>query len=152
MKHDIIYKTDNQNYRYYSQRWGYESEKVIQFIYNIDEVYNDNILPCKIFNIGITFPNKNYKIVRTKSRIFVIEHIISGKGYLLINGKKFNLEAGDTYILEEGSSHTYYSDKNEPFKKIWINFYSYCYGDFLKSLQLNNIFYFKKIDIEPFFK
>lgn len=151
MKHDIIYKNVEKNYKYYSQRWGYENEKTIKFIYNLDEVYVDNILPCKVFNMGITYPNSHYKIVRAKSRIFIIEHVISGKGYLLVNGKKFTLEAGDTYILEQGSSHTYYADEKNPFKKIWINFYSYCYGDFLKSLNMNDIYYFKKINIEPFF-
>lgn len=151
MKHDICKRVESEKYKYYSQRWGYEKEKIIKFIYDLDDVYIDRTYPCKVLNIGITFPNPNYKIVRANCRIFVIEYILSGKGYLIINGKKFTLEAGDTYILEKGTSHTYYSDKKDPFKKIWVNFYSYSYGDVLKSLDLNGIYHFPKVNLEDYF-
>lgn len=71
---------------------------------------------------GVTYPNKNYSICRPTSPLSCIEYVISGKGHLAVNGKKYTVKAGDTYFLHEGDDHHYYSDKNDPWTKIWINF------------------------------
>lgn len=41
-------------------------------------------------------------------------------------------------MLLPGSSHKYWADKNKPFKKLWINFFSDIFTDIIYKLQLNN--------------
>ena len=71
---------------------------------------------------GTTYPNKSYNMNRPNSPLSCIEYVVSGKGHLVVNGKKYTVKAGDTYFLHEGDDHLYYSDKTDPWTKIWINF------------------------------
>lgn len=102
------------------------------FIYNLED--DRNIITVE--NIGITYPDPNYHIVRTKEQnnYFVFEYVISGKGYLEVDGNKYSLNEGDVYILEPGKAHRYYSDKKDPFKKIWINIFGDFFIDIFKRL------------------
>ena len=92
--------------------------------------------PFMIWSFGITHPDPNYFIERKNSAHFVIEYVISGKGFLICNDKKYALEAGDVYILEPGSQHRYYPDAKDPFEKIWINFQSDLFARTLKEFNL----------------
>ncbi len=80
-------------------------------------------LPLCVRMAGITHPNENYRIERSKERngIFVFEYCIEGCGHLTIDGKAFSVKKGDTYILTPHTDQCYYADKNDPYKKIWVN-------------------------------
>lgn len=98
-----------------------ESSDVLQ-----EEIYafpDAEALPLRIVMAGITYPDPNYRIERKKSRnrIFVFEYVMEGRGHLLIDGTRYSVCAGDTYLLTPNTEQCYYADKNEPFKKIWIN-------------------------------
>ncbi len=91
-----------------------------------EEIYafgDEGVLPLRIVMAGITYPDLNYRIERKRelNHIFVFEYVIEGRGHLVIDGKRFEVSAGDTYILTPNTQQCYYADKNEPFKKIWIN-------------------------------
>jgi len=79
-------------------------------------------LPITVTRFGITNPDPTYHIKRENSPVYIIEYIVSGRGFLKINGKKYKLEAGDAYIIHSGDKCEYYSDKSNPYKKYWINF------------------------------
>ena len=96
------------------------------------------LLPLNISRFGITFPDENYRIKRNPSPCFIIEYIVSGVGYIKINGVKHKLTENDIYIIHPGDFAEYYADKKEPFKKYWINFRSSFFFDFLKSYDLND--------------
>ena len=104
-------------------------------------------VPLTIETFGITFPDPNYHIKRTSSKYFVLEYIISGKGYLKIGGKKFALEANDVYLLEPYSSHEYYSDPTDPFRKCWINFSSDLFISVFEQYNLKNTYVFRNTNI-----
>ena len=70
---------------------------------------------------GTTYPNKSYSIDRPASSVLCIEYILSGCGHIHVNGKEFTPKKGDTYCLPMGVDHRYYSDKKDPWEKIWIN-------------------------------
>lgn len=129
---------------------GVEKELVTTFIYNPEDLFLHEY-PLKIVTCGITYPDINYQIERINSKIYVIEYILSGRGYLEINDKKFKVKKGDVYLIEPNTKHRYYADKDEPFKKLWVNFYSHTYGDILKSFKMNGIYYFPKVNIENYF-
>ena len=99
---------------------GVENEIATHFI--DDEKSND--YPITIECFGITFEDKKYEIFRDHQSRFVIEYVIDGKGRVEIEGKTFNVEKGDAYILEANTKQHYYSNKNEPFRKYWVNFKS----------------------------
>ena len=80
------------------------------------------INPLWVSRFGITNPDPSYYIKRDCSPCFILEYIVSGVGYLNINGQKYRLEAGDVYLIHPGDSCEYYADKENPYKKYWINF------------------------------
>ena len=79
-------------------------------------------LPITVTRFGITNPDPKYHVKRENSLVYIIEYVVCGRGYIKINGKKYKLEAGDTYIVHSGDKCEYYSDKSDPYKKYWINF------------------------------
>jgi len=93
--------------------------------------------PIDISRFGITFPDKNYRIKRNPSPCFIVEYIVSGMGYIEINGTKHKLTQNDIYIVHPGDNCEYYADKKNPYKKYWINFRSSFFFDFLKSYDLD---------------
>jgi len=70
---------------------------------------------------GITWPIPSYEIRRTKGECYVFEYVLDGKGYVRQEDALLTLERGDAYILHEGEFHHYFSDKKDPWKKIWFN-------------------------------
>lgn len=80
--------------------------------------------PFNIEAIGITHPDRDYHISRNSSDYYVIEFVLEGKGILCIQDKTYTLKEGDVYILPPESKHSYRSDYNSPYRKIWCNFYS----------------------------
>lgn len=87
--------------------------------------------PLPRFEIcGTTYPNKNYLIHRPHSSTACIEFVAAGKGHVTIDGKSFSPSAGDTYFLPAGMDHHYWSDKNTPWEKHWVNIT----GDYVMQL------------------
>lgn len=70
---------------------------------------------------GISYCDGEYFISRKKSNIYCIEYVISGTGTVKTNGKTFYPKKGDVYMLMKDKEHIYYSDKKEPWTKIWFN-------------------------------
>lgn len=120
---------------------GLENE-VLTYIY-----HSQKKVPLSIESFGITFPSPNFHIQRYDAKYFILEYIVSGKGYLKINGKLHELQANDVYLLEPGSSHEYYADKDEPFKKYWINFSSDVFFNIFNEYDLKHIYVFRDTDI-----
>jgi len=84
---------------------------------------NDTIF---IESIGITRPNPDYRMERSRSGvnrigIYVFEYVISGHGYIECDGIKYSVGPGDFYFLNSSSSHVYYTDADDPYCKVWIN-------------------------------
>ncbi|MFA6815741.1 MAG: AraC family transcriptional regulator [Lentisphaeria bacterium] len=122
--------------------------KKIQATYTYNEIFfylhkshEDSIFAVDL--AGITNPDPHYRIKRNnKIPFYVIEYVLSGKGFLVYNGIKHEINAGDSYIIPPHTEHEYYSDSKDPWKKIWIN----CYGRLIDSLA--NVY--DIIGIQPF--
>lgn len=126
---------------------GVDNEIASHFI--SDE--SSEIYPLIIECFGITFEDKRYEIYREEQNRFVIEYVVSGKGKIEINDSSFEVKAGDCYILEPHTKQHYYANKQDPFKKYWINFRSNEVMEFLKILKLNGIYYFPNTNVEDLF-
>lgn len=77
--------------------------------------------PFYISLAGITYPDINYHIKAESRPLTVIEYVLSGKGYILIDGKYTKVEADTIYLLNMGEHHDYFPDKSDPFAKIFLN-------------------------------
>lgn len=97
---------------------------------------------------GITHPDKNYLILRPKSKIACIEYVRSGGGTVNINGKSFSPKGGDSYFLHSGCDQMYYSDADAPWEKIFINFSGVLAESLVEGYALTNYFYFPGLNLE----
>ena len=114
-------------------------------------IRSTEILPIRISKFGITNPNPNYCIKREASPCFIIEYIVSGYGYLEINGEKHRLGAGDSYIIHPGDSCFYYADERDPYKKYWVNFSTTVFfSELLREYDVNDRV-IKGLDLSGFF-
>lgn len=91
---------------------------------------------------GITYTNPNYSKTRKQSPIFVFEYVIEGEGTLYHNGKVYYPKKGDAYIIHEHSEHYYFSNKTNPWTKIWFNVKGTLVEHLLKDYGLSDIVLF----------
>lgn len=105
-------------------------EEFISFARDLDQ-------PIFIDRVGITHPDPEYMVYRKTNNILVIEYVISGKGYLEIDGTLSKVGAGDIYIITPEVSCKYWADKEQPFKKIWVNLFSDIFVSLLHKLKLD---------------
>jgi len=70
---------------------------------------------------GSSYCDETYRIRRDKSACMVLEYVIAGRGTVILDGKEHEAKAGDIYLLPAGRNHLYFSDKREPWEKIWFN-------------------------------
>lgn len=119
--------------------YGNLSKELKLWFYFQKEEHEDNNIPIKIWAIGKTFPNPDYFIKRSNYHSYVIEYVSDGIGYIEINNKKIKVEKGDVYILKKGGEHYYYPDKDNPYTKYWINFYSEIFDAMFESSPLKDV-------------
>lgn len=129
-----------------SQFEGLEKELVTHVVPGSD------ILPFEVTTFGITFPDKKYHIKREPTRCFVFEYIVEGKGYVINNNNLYTVEQNDVYIIHPGDYCEYFSDKDKPYKKYWINFKSELFYDIMKRYGIHDRTVFKNIDLKEDFE
>ncbi|MBQ4151144.1 MAG: helix-turn-helix transcriptional regulator [Clostridia bacterium] len=79
-----------------------------------------------IESVGESLPCAEYLVERTRietdtKSIYVFEYVLKGKGHIECDGKKHTVGEGDFYFLNRLHSHFYYSDREDPYRKVWIN-------------------------------
>lgn len=52
----------------------------------------------------------------------IIHLVLSGKGYLSVGGKSYEIGAGEAFIIYEGERVEYHADKVTPWSYVWIDF------------------------------
>jgi len=91
--------------------------------------------PIHVESCGISHPDPEYYMERKRNAqtlyaVYVMEYVYKGKGYIECDGQKYTVSAGDCYLLGNELSHKYYSDKDDPMEKTWINLR----GNFVSAL------------------
>lgn len=90
-------------------------------------------IPFRNAVLGITNPTANYSICRHNSNLCLFEYILEGEGEIFIDGEWHSAAAGDFYILPSGIDHVYRSSETNPWKKLWVNYYSDYMQQFLAA-------------------
>ncbi|MDD5602894.1 MAG: AraC family transcriptional regulator [Eubacteriales bacterium] len=74
-----------------------------------------------IYSAGILRPDPSYSYHGKKLARHLFEYVRSGRGYINKNGKQYVLEKGCFSITRRCDEVTYYSDKSEPYEKMWFS-------------------------------
>lgn len=75
-----------------------------------------------IYDAAIVYPDKNYKHTRdTRFAAHLFEYIVSGKGYIDCNGKRYTVAAGDCVYISKYCDVSYFADHDEPYTKLWFS-------------------------------
>lgn len=106
---------------------------------------------------GITLPNPNYLISHTPKGGSVwdrcnFEYVVSGKGYIETKGQKITVSAGDLFFLNKLQQHTYYADRNDPYKKLFVVVDGMLVDDLLKAHGITESVYVTHIDAHGVFE
>lgn len=78
--------------------------------------------PFYITEYGKTFSGTPCYQLRLHSPIACVQYVLSGSGVLLCNDRIFTVRAGDTFLLTEGMDQIYYSNPDNCFERVWLNF------------------------------
>lgn len=98
---------------------------------------------------GETYPDPYYYMERDEAQlsfnekiyntgVYVLEYVMEGKGYIESEGKRYEVKAGDFYLLTPTAPHCYYSDKEDPFHKLFINIEGSFVAGLANGLRINN--------------
>ena len=126
---------------------GIDSEFVRHFHSDVRVFKSTDHEPVLLECFGITNPNPDYRVEREKSHNFVLEYVEQGTGYVEIDNEKFTVNAGDVYFLYPNTKQRYYSDKNHPLKKYWVNFMGDDIFNILDALKIKGIHHFPKCNL-----
>ncbi len=108
--------------------------------------------PIGIQFIGKTVCDGSFRIERKNSIIMALEYIVEGSGTLEINGQHLTPQAGDVFLLTEGSNHKYYSDKDNPWRKYFVSFDGTLAGKLKEAYLPYNTYLFKDSDVKENFE
>lgn len=102
--------------------------------------------PFFITEYGTTFRNTPCYQLRMDSPIACVQYVISGSGVIICNDKIYNVNAGDTFLLPEGSNQIYYSNPDNQFERIWLNFKGELSRCLLKIYGLDKTVVFRNVN------
>ena len=84
--------------------------------------FPDDGRPFQSALIGITYPYPEYAVNSQRKQMAVLEYVLSGEGFLLLDGKWQRCVAGDAYLLRPQEHQSYRANPQNPWKKVWINY------------------------------
>ncbi|MCQ2428266.1 MAG: AraC family transcriptional regulator [Clostridia bacterium] len=106
---------------------------------------------------GITKPNPDYSVDRRRGglaglykNLYVIEYVTKGAGYIEYRDIKKRVKKGDLYILNRGISAYYYSDKDDPYEKKWLNVLGNFFGELLAAVNITDPVFVISMNAEPY--
>ncbi len=74
--------------------------------------------------------------------VCTVEYVTSGRGFLEVNGKRFQPEADCIYFLPKHSDHQYYPDRTDPWQKLFIVVDGSFMEELIRIYNLDNIYCF----------
>ena len=97
----------------------YKTNPVNEDIRTFSDVPHSSFFDVVMY--GVTNPHPDYSLYLNPHRYHVFEYIVSGKGYIDCGGEHITVSAGDFYYLRQGFIGHYFADRDDPYKKLWVN-------------------------------
>lgn len=69
---------------------------------------------------------------------YLIHYILEGKGYYQAGGKRFDLQAGQGFLIKPGAQIYYEADEKDPWTYLWIGFHGRRAEEYLEDAGLGN--------------
>ncbi len=101
-----------------------------------------------ITEYGITYRNMPCYQIRMNSPIACLQYVRYGSGIIISGDRMYRVEMGDTFLLREGIDQIYYSNPDNQFERIWINFKGEFADMLLKLYGIENVILFKDTDTD----
>lgn len=101
---------------------------------------------------GVSFCDGSYQIIRDHAEITVIEFVVAGQGTVNVDRSTFHPSAGDIYILQPHVRHHYYSDRQDPWVKMWFNVRGPLIPDLIDRFRLAGVNLFHAPDLREVFE
>lgn len=94
---------------------------------------------CSPISVGSCWDTPEHSVYRGKGTTneFSIHLIVSGKGYVEIEGNAYTLQAGTAFLYFPFEEQRYYSSEEDPWHVKWVHFY----GDKLKEFMIEHGFH-----------
>lgn len=112
------------------------------------EIHQSPALPPNaLFHLteyGKTFDKTPCYQLRIHSQIACLQYVISGSGIILCDDNVYTVESGDTFLLPMGKNQIYYSNPDNRFVRVWINFKGALAENLLSVYGLNSQTVFKQ--------
>lgn len=106
----------------------------------------DDEYPFYVTECGKTFRDTPCYQLRLNSNIACVQYVISGAGVIICNDRIYTVRGGDTFLLPEGSDQIYYSNPDNRFERIWLNFKGVLAQKLIDVYKLNDAVVFKNTD------
>jgi AraC-like DNA-binding protein len=86
-------------------------------------------------SIGCYWDEPEHEVDRKVGTLnnFSIHFVLSGSGFVEIDGKQFSLKRGDAFLYFPMQEQRYYSSKNDPWNIRWVHFYGSVLNQFLSE-------------------
>lgn len=108
--------------------------------------------PLQLLLAGITHKDTTYRICRKGGEnLYVLEYVLSGKGHIRFGQDRFTPRGGDVYLIQPHEENEYYSDKEDPWEKIWFNLAGPLPEALIKAYSLHGIIHFPKCPLKKEF-
>ena len=123
-------------------------------------VYNNRLsknLPFQVFLAGISYPWEEYRIAHNTDSgnnwdKYIMEYILEGKGYIETEGRRYEVHAGDYYLLNRDRYHIYGADREEPYRKMFVVFHGPLMDSLMEHHHLTEDVILRNIDMEAPFR
>lgn len=53
---------------------------------------------------------------------FLLHHVIGGRGVYVCQGRRYELKAGDTFLIYPNTTIHYHADEHQPWEYVWVGF------------------------------
>ena len=80
------------------------------------------LVSLSVYNVGYQKCDSLYQWGPGVRDHFLIHYIISGCGYYELKNKKYELHAGDAFLVYPNQEVTYYADVSDPWEYAWVGF------------------------------
>ncbi len=118
-------------------------------IYKVNKAHDRKL---SITEYGITYRNMPCYQIRMNSPIACLQYVKYGSGIIISGDKMYRVGTGDTFLLREGIDQIYYSNPDNQFERIWINFKGELAELLFKMYGIDDIIVFKNTNTESLLK
>ncbi len=101
-----------------------------------------------ITEYGRTFVGVPCYQIRMDSPVACIQYVLSGSGVIVCDDRIYTVRAGDTFLLCEGENQIYYSQSDNNFERLWINFKGELARELIRIYGLSGARLFSGVDTQ----